>query len=88
MKIELTKISSKGQVVIPLDVRRKLALKDGETLAVSTEDDLIVLKKVKNPMEEDDLRTLKEIKEAWKEIAQGKYIKINKEDFLKEIETW
>ncbi|MEK6858890.1 MAG: AbrB/MazE/SpoVT family DNA-binding domain-containing protein [Nanoarchaeota archaeon] len=88
MEIELTKISSKGQIVIPLDVRRKLALKDGETFAVSTEDDLIVLKKVKNPMEADDLRTLKEIKEAWKEIAKGKYRKMNKEDFLKEIDTW
>lgn len=88
MEIELTKISSKGQVVIPLDVRKRLAIKDGETLAVSTEDDLIVLKKVKNPMEADDLKKLKEIKEAWKEIAQGKYRKMSSDDFLKEIEKW
>jgi AbrB family looped-hinge helix DNA binding protein len=88
MEIEITKISSKGQVVIPLSVRRKLSIQDGEILAVSTENDLIVLKKVKNPMEAEDILTLKEIKEAWKEIAQGKYRKMGKEEFLKEIETW
>ena len=88
MEIELTKISSKGQVVIPVDVRKKLAIKEGETLAVSTENGLIVLKKVKNPIEADDLRTLKQIKEAWKEIAQGRYKKMSGDDFLKEIEKW
>ena len=87
MEIELTKMSSKGQVVIPFDVRRRLDLRDGETLAVSTKDDLVVLKKIKNPLE-DDLRTLEEIKEAWKEIDAGKYKKMSGTDFLKEIEKW
>jgi len=87
MEIELTKISSKGQVVIPLAVRKRLALKDGETLAVSTKDDIMVLKRVKNPLE-DDLRTLEEIKDAWKEIEAGKYKKLSSEDFLKEISKW
>ena len=38
MSIELTKVSSKGQVVIPLDIRQKMSIRDGETLAVSTKD--------------------------------------------------
>jgi AbrB family looped-hinge helix DNA binding protein len=88
MEIELTKISSKGQVVIPQDIRRKMGLNDGETLAVSTQDGLVVLKKIKDPLEEDDLKTLAEIKEAWKEIAEGKYRKMKSEDFLKEISKW
>ena len=87
MEIELTKMSSKGQVVIPLDVRRRLNLKDGETLAISTKDDLVVLKKIKNPLE-DDLRTLEEIKDVWNEIESGKFKKMSGADFLKEIETW
>ncbi|MDO8460041.1 MAG: AbrB/MazE/SpoVT family DNA-binding domain-containing protein [Nanoarchaeota archaeon] len=87
MEIELTKISSKGQVVIPLAIRKRLALKDGETLAVSTKDDILVLKKIENPLE-DDLKTLEEIKEAWKEIEAGKYKKLASEDFLKEISKW
>ncbi|MBU0906820.1 MAG: AbrB/MazE/SpoVT family DNA-binding domain-containing protein [Nanoarchaeota archaeon] len=83
----LTRISSKGQVVIPLGVRERLQIKEGETLAVSAEDDLIVLKKVSNPLEED-LETIEEIKEAWKEIEAGKYKKLASEEFLKEIEKW
>ena len=88
MEVELTKISSKGQVVIPQDIRKKIGLIDGETLAVSTQDNLIVLKKMKDIMEEDDLRTLSEIKEAWKEIAEGKYKRMSSKDFLNEISKW
>ena len=87
MDIELTKVSSKGQVVIPQRVREKLRIKEGETLAVSAEHDLVVLKKVSNPLEED-LETIKEIKEAWKEIEAGKYKKLTSEEFLKEIKKW
>ncbi len=87
MEIELTRMSSKGQIVIPLALRKKLAIKDGEMLAVSTKDDILVLKKVQNPLE-DDLKTLDEIKEAWKEIEAGKYKKLTSENFLKEIAQW
>lgn len=87
MEIELTKISSKGQVVIPQRVRELLKLEEGQTLAVSTEKDLVVMKKISNPLEED-LETIKEIKEAWKEIEAGKYRKLSSDDFLKEIEKW
>ena len=87
MEIELTRMSSKGQIVIPLALRKKLAIKDGEMLAVSTKDDILVLKKVENPLE-DDLKTLDEIKEAWKEIEAGKYKKLTSEAFLKEISQW
>lgn len=87
MEIELTKMSSKGQVVIPQKVRDMLKIKEGQTLAVSAEKDLLVLKKISNPLEQD-LETIEEIKEAWKEIESGKYKKLSSEDFLKEIEKW
>ncbi len=87
MEIELTKMSSKGQVVIPQRVRELLKIKEGQTLAVSTEKDLVVLKKISNPLEED-LETIEEIKEAWREIESGKYKKLSSENFLKEIEKW
>jgi len=44
--VELTKMSSKGQVVIPQLVRNELKLKDGETFAVMGRADTIVLKKI------------------------------------------
>ncbi len=87
MEIELTKVSSRGQVVIPQKVREKLRIIEGETLAVSVEGDLVVLKKVSNPLEED-LETIQDIKEAWEEIESGKYKRLSGEDFLKEIEKW
>lgn len=88
MEIEFTKISSKGQVVIPLDVRKKLSLKDGEPLSVTTRDDLIVLKKIKENMKKQDIETLNEISEAWKDIEQGRCKKMSQEEFLSEIKKW
>ncbi len=48
-KIEITSMSSKGQVVIPLDIRERLELKEGEKFIIIGEDDTICLKKVKMP---------------------------------------
>jgi len=88
MKIELTRLSSKGQIVIPGSIREKLELDEGEILAVSSKDNMIVLKKIEGPTEEEDLRTFSEIREAWKEIAKGKFKKTESEDFLREISKW
>jgi len=47
--VELTKLSSKGQIVIPQHVRDELSLKEGETFAVIGKEDTIILKKVAVP---------------------------------------
>ena len=41
-----TKVSSKGQVVIPANVRKAASLKKGEKILVIAIDDTIVLKKI------------------------------------------
>ena len=48
-KINVTSISSKGQVVIPLGIREKLRLIEGEKFVVVGEDDTILLKKMAMP---------------------------------------
>lgn len=48
-KIVVTSMSSKGQVVIPLDVRTRLGLKEGEKFAVMGEGDTVVLKRISMP---------------------------------------
>jgi AbrB family looped-hinge helix DNA binding protein len=88
MEIEITRISSKGQVVIPLPIREKMKIKEGEAFAVSERGNLIVLKKVEGSLEEGDIETLNRIREAWKDIEEGRFKKMGKEDFLNEISKW
>ena len=88
MESEITRISSKGQVVVPLSLRKKMKIREGEFFIVSEKDNLIVLKKIENTMTEEDLDTIEKIKEAWKDIEEGRFKKMKKEDFLKEIAKW
>ena len=47
--LEVTSLSSRGQVVIPLRLRERLHLHEGEKFIVIGENDTIVLKKVQVP---------------------------------------
>jgi AbrB family looped-hinge helix DNA binding protein len=44
---DIIKVSSKGQIVIPREVRKKLGVKGGEKLLVLTRDGDILLRKTK-----------------------------------------
>ena len=44
--IEVTKMSSKGQVVIPKDIRENLKLKEGDKLIAYNKGDLIILRRL------------------------------------------
>ena len=48
MTMEITKITSKGQVVIPQDIREGNMIKPGERFIVYDLEDSIVLKRIKN----------------------------------------
>jgi len=48
-KIEVTSISSRGQVVIPRGIRERLHLYEGEKFVVLGEEDTIILKKLEVP---------------------------------------
>ncbi len=47
--IEITSVSSRGQVVIPQSLRDKLKIHEGEKFAVIGEDNIIILKKLEMP---------------------------------------
>jgi len=47
--VATTKMSSKGQVVIPEDIRRRLKLKSGARFMVMGEDDVVILKAITPP---------------------------------------
>lgn len=86
--ISITKISSKGQIVIPQDMREGLS--EGEKLIVIKNGQQIILKKMddfdKNL--EEDLEFAKRTEEAWKSYDRGEFISMDADDFLKEIKKW
>ena len=58
MTVETIKMSSKGQIVIPQDVREELHAHAGTVFAVVGTKDTIVLKKIATPSKEDLIKDL------------------------------
>ena len=57
--VSTTKMSSKGQVVIPEDVRRRLQLAAGTQFVVLGEDDVVILKMIRPPAMDEFNRLVK-----------------------------
>jgi AbrB family looped-hinge helix DNA binding protein len=55
--IETTKMSSKGQIVIPEEIRNRLGLRTGDKFLVLGDKDVVILKTISSPsiQEFDDL---------------------------------
>lgn len=79
-EVMITRLSSKGQIVLPKVLRDTLGLKSGEIFAMFGENDTIVLKKIELPSEQDFEKLLK-----WGQKYAKKY-KISKRDVLRAIE--
>ena len=74
-----TKMSSKGQVVIPEDIRRRLNLSEGTQFVVTGKDDVVILKAISEPSM-DEFESL--IQEA---RAQAKQAGLKKSDVTKAV---
>jgi len=61
MSVETIRMSSKGQVVIPQEVRNEVNAKEGTVFAVIGSKDTIVLKKIITPNKEELINELKNI---------------------------
>ena len=48
-EMEITSLSTRGQIVVPRRIRERLDLRVGEKFVVIGEEDLIVLKKIEMP---------------------------------------
>ena len=58
MEVELTKVSEKGQIVIPANVRRDMGIKKSDQFMVFGEDDTVILKRVAKPAMKQSLAEL------------------------------
>lgn len=86
-QIDITKMSSKGQIVIPQELRKNF--NEGDKIVVIRNEDQIILKKADkfDKQLEADLKAAKKAQEAWKEIEEGNFKRMPAEDFLKEIRS-
>ena len=88
MNIDITRMSSKGQVVIPQDMRKDI--KEGEKLVIIKKGKQLILKKAKDfdKNVEEDLEFARRTEEAWKAYDRGKFIEQDADEFLKDLERW
>ena len=81
-------MSSKGQIVIPADMRE--GIEEGDKLVIIRNKNHIILKKEKDFSKnlEEDLEFARRTEEAWERYDKGEFISMDSEDFLKELEKW
>ena len=80
MEVELTRISEKGQVVIPSSLRKEMKIEKSDQFLIFGEDNTIILKKIEKPA----------IKKTFDEIAKplqkaAKQMGLQKKDLVKAI---
>ncbi len=63
--MEITKISSKGQVVIPLKIREELGIQEGSVIAIEKINDVVMIKKI-------DMDLKKQFKKSLEDLKLGK----------------
>lgn len=88
MDIATTRISSKGQIVIPAEMRKDL--RQGDKLVIIRTADQIILKKATKMEQqlEEDLEFARRTEEAWKRYENGEFIQMDADEFLKRLKKW
>ncbi|MEK6970991.1 MAG: AbrB/MazE/SpoVT family DNA-binding domain-containing protein [archaeon] len=87
-EIAVTRMSSRGQVVIPAEVREGFG--QNENIIVIRSGKQIILERSTDFQQNitDDIKAAKRVSKAWKKYDAGKFVKKDKDEFLKELETW
>lgn len=60
--MEITKISSKGQIVIPQKIRDELNMREGSVIAIEKMKDVIVMKKIDTDLVSQFKKSLENVK--------------------------
>ena len=67
--IATTKMSSKGQVVIPEEIRKRLKLKKGSQFVVVSEKDVVILKVISPPPVDEFDAVIADARKKAKEVS-------------------
>ena len=86
MSVEITKMTSRGQVLIPQDIREENNIKEGERFLVYDAGDSIVLKRIKNLESAKNIDEFEKVFSSMWKTAKAR--RIDKKDIAKEIEAY
>lgn len=83
MSVETIRMSSKGQIVIPQEIREEIEADEGTVFAVTGSKDTVILKKIQTPSKEELINQLKTMAKEGKERLQK--MGITKEEDIRKI---
>ncbi len=88
INVDFTKMSSKGQIVIPQEMRKDIAV--GDRFIIIQRDNEIILKPADSLEGNflEDLNFAKKTLASLDKYGKGKFKEIEGKDFLKELEKW
>lgn len=80
MEVEITRISEKGQIVIPSNLRKEMGIKKSDQFLVFGEDNTVIFKKI------EKLAIQKSFKELTKPLRESaKRLGLTKKDLARDI---
>jgi len=82
MGVDILTVSSKGQVVLPAEMRKRMSITNGDKLAAYASGDIIMLKVIKIPTADEFRERLDEAQE-W--AANVGYKEDDVDDIIKEV---
>jgi len=79
-------MSSKGQIVIPSNMRKDIEV--GEEFLIIKDQNRLILKKITKVTEKlkEDLMFAKRVEKAWKDYEKGKFKSMSADRFLEKLE--
>lgn len=83
--MEITKLSTKGQIVIPEEIRE--GIKEGTAFVVTKQDNLIILKEVEG-LTKEEMKEMKELDKIWEEIDRGECETFTEKEFFEKMKEW
>ncbi|MBI4014854.1 MAG: AbrB/MazE/SpoVT family DNA-binding domain-containing protein [Candidatus Aenigmarchaeota archaeon] len=87
MDVGVTRMSSKGQIVIPAEMRQDV--KEGDKMLIIKDGDRMILKKACDTKSfREDLIFAERTEDALKKYEKGLFMKKRKREFAKELKKW
>jgi len=88
LDIGITRMSTKGQIVIPNDLRQEF--NTGDKLLIIKTNDKLIIKKASDLDEnlKQDIEFARRTEDAWKKYEKGEFTSLDKENFLVALDEW